>query len=557
MKKKIVMADRSFEQRVQEELGSLKMRPDEGVWAKVEAGLNKEKKRRWLIWLFLFAALTGASFWGYMRFGETGGQAVRSEEIGKQGTGKEETGKEETGKQETGKQEAGKQETGKQEAGKQETVRQDVTKQEISEPKTGTQELETLAGKDELVKQQRTNPVTARKEIVKQDVQEINNPAGSGKNKKVEKAPQGLAASEKHKEEPAAKKTVAVTEENKNKQTFTNVSPTEQVAAKKEAGHAGTDVTVNETGKEKQASSTVAAPIVKKETDQKESAAIITSGEEKTGIKNVQQPELDKNSITASPNDTGTVVKTISPKKLTKKKWQFSLVADAGRSALGNSLFSFLAINPAYRNDPSNSVGTPGSPSVPNTPPSTTNALGFGLQFQASRVLDKTFSIGIFGGYALLQTRTTIGKRVDSLNYSSAFNSYNSNGFYYTNADSASYTNRYHYVSIGSELHTSFTLFKTINARWQLGGGLNFLLGSNGLHYDNTSGRSFQNNGLLTHVLPYFSSGIDFAIGKRPFMYAGPHLQYNAGHLNKQSASGDHLFFTSLRLSFLLSRNKK
>jgi hypothetical protein len=62
------MADKSFEQRVKEELGSLKMRPDGEVWVKVEAALHKEKKRRWLVWLFLFAALSGASVWGYLKF---------------------------------------------------------------------------------------------------------------------------------------------------------------------------------------------------------------------------------------------------------------------------------------------------------------------------------------------------------------------------------------------------------------------------------------------------------------------------------------------------------
>jgi len=56
------MADRSFEQRVKEELASLKMMPAEEVWANVEADLHKEKKRRWLTWFFLLAGLSAASF---------------------------------------------------------------------------------------------------------------------------------------------------------------------------------------------------------------------------------------------------------------------------------------------------------------------------------------------------------------------------------------------------------------------------------------------------------------------------------------------------------------
>jgi hypothetical protein len=524
------MADKSFEQRVQEELGSLKMRPDEGVWTKVEAGLNKEKKRRWIVWLFLFAALTGASFWVYFEGRETD----------REGAGRVEGGKQEMRNKETGKQETGKQETRKEE--------------------TGEQDLVIAAGKETVLKHGRINADTEKKKIVEEIALKGGSRPRTVINRTLETGLRSPVVKEGTNEDAtAAKKQPAVTEENKRLQTFANVPPPEQTTAKTNTGVTGAALGMGNMSKEKQTPGTATATIAaapKKETDPKEIAAV-TAVAGKTETKETEQPGQEKNNIITS-NDTGAITKTLLPKKDTKKKWQFSIVADAGRSALGNSLFSFFSISPAYSNyGPSNSVGTPGNPSaVANTPPETGNAFGFGFRFKADRILSKTFSIGMFGGYTLLQTGTTIGK-LDSLSNSSSFSFLNPRGIYYTNSDSAKYTNRYHFLTIGSELTASFTLFRAIGARWQLGGGLNFLVGSNGLHYDNSSGRSFQNNDLLTHVLPYFSSGLDFAIGKRPFMYVGPHLQYNAGHLNKQSTSGDHLFFTSLQFSFILPGNKK
>lgn len=63
------MADKSFEQRVQEQLEGLHMKPDASVWQEVEAVLRRERKHRWLIWIFLLVAgCGGASFWAYYQF---------------------------------------------------------------------------------------------------------------------------------------------------------------------------------------------------------------------------------------------------------------------------------------------------------------------------------------------------------------------------------------------------------------------------------------------------------------------------------------------------------
>ncbi|MES2004968.1 MAG: hypothetical protein V4450_10635 [Bacteroidota bacterium] len=63
------MADRSFEQKVKEELADLRIKPDASVWIGVASELRKEKKRRWFIWLMLLLAGCGtASIWTYFQF---------------------------------------------------------------------------------------------------------------------------------------------------------------------------------------------------------------------------------------------------------------------------------------------------------------------------------------------------------------------------------------------------------------------------------------------------------------------------------------------------------
>lgn len=58
------MSDKSFEQQVREELSDLRMKPNAAVWESVSASLQKERKRRWAIWLLvLLVGLTSVGFW--------------------------------------------------------------------------------------------------------------------------------------------------------------------------------------------------------------------------------------------------------------------------------------------------------------------------------------------------------------------------------------------------------------------------------------------------------------------------------------------------------------
>jgi hypothetical protein len=536
MKKKIVMADKSFEQRVKEELGSLKMRPDGEVWVKVEAALHKEKKRRWLVWLFLFAALSGASVWGYLKF-----------EGKEQRTSIQEPSKQETKGQETKGQETKEQETKGQETKGQETKGQETKEQETKEQETGKLEEK----KEGLIKQG-----TPKQE----NVREESNKTESTQNTIAKTYPEEQSVktkSSKGKIEALQNKTAVV--KNKRLETFTNVSPTVSLPMKKET-ESSINVVNNSAGKEKppvDKNTDNVTGTAKKEIDQKGTVSNAVAATEKNEVKETKETAQEKSNSIAPPADTTVVAKIVAPKKETKKKWEYSIAIDAGISGIRNGL-PFSGPGNFYNNPPNNSIPPTGSPITGTVIPEIKDAFGFSAHFKAASQLDKTFGIGFSAGYTLLQTATNVGRRVDSSALASqAAYAAGSARAYYVSADSLRYTNRYHYLGIGAELYTSFKLFKTVAAKWQFGGGLNFMIASNGLHYDASSGYLFQKNALFSYLQPYIITGVDFAIGKIPFMYIGPHFQYFPGHLTKKATSGEHLAFTSLQLSFILRGKKK
>jgi hypothetical protein len=56
------MQNREFENKVQGKMDELKLTPTDAVWDKVEASLPKEKKRRWVIFILLFAVFMISGF---------------------------------------------------------------------------------------------------------------------------------------------------------------------------------------------------------------------------------------------------------------------------------------------------------------------------------------------------------------------------------------------------------------------------------------------------------------------------------------------------------------
>ncbi|MEK7200345.1 MAG: hypothetical protein AAB212_10580, partial [Bacteroidota bacterium] len=99
-------------------------------------------------------------------------------------------------------------------------------------------------------------------------------------------------------------------------------------------------------------------------------------------------------------------------------------------------------------------------------------------------------------------------------------------------------------------------LFKNVSLRWQLGTGFKVLFATNGLNYDAVSGSLLRNSKLMRTVHTYFSTGIDMAIGKRPFLYIGPHWQYFVSNLSKKEQTNQYFSLSAVKITFIIPQKK-
>jgi hypothetical protein len=469
------MADKSFEQQVQENLAGLRMKPDMAVWFEVERALHKERKRRWLIWLVLLAAGSAASFWVY----------------------------------------------------------------ENLSPKTPEPEIITI-----------TQTKSASGPRIKEKDKEITDEKITDTKEVQPFANNNTAISveiKKGKIEPAS-----VTSK-------TNVSKT-QVTTQPESITAENNKTVKLYGQEKIA---VVAPAM---TEQKkiESAVAGLVAQPVTNIDTPYIPTEIKRTEEIPPvkNDSVFTGQQQSVVKVNKKNpWQWHINVDAGKSGLrsglsvGKKSLDMFFAGPGSGNSGNAATGSPFSPTT--VAPTVKDAFSFGLQLEATKKIGKKSSLGLSAGYLLMQTKTGVGRRIDSTAYFSLYRVSNSNGYYYSSTDSVNYTNQYHFLQLGANYYIPFRLFKAVSFRWQLGMGLDFLIATNGLHYDAVNGRLFENSSLFTKTQLYTSTGLDLAIGKQPFLYIGPHWLYSVSTLSEQGINSKHLTRFAVQASFVLPKKKK
>lgn len=493
------MADKSFEQQVKNELSELRMKPAASVWSGVEAALHQERKRRWLVWLFLLAGVAGASFWGYYYVNED-----------------------------------------KQEITNIPAQIQSTPKEEL---KKNTERKETAPAISQTQIQKSTAPVS-----------------------KIVAVP-----TEQKEHRPGVKQNIAAAKDLpvKNK-TDRNVL-VDQNTANSEIVRSQQGSRVNDGPKLQSA-----------EITGKTTGSSRISNDDKKDIEKttatVQQVTPGKDSMTTSSKNDEKIIEAISTTpsvsnevppavstvvKNKKNKWQWNIAVDAGSSGLRDAIKL-----PAFAGSRSADALTPATPINGNPAPLLTvepavkDAFSFGIQLQATKQLGKKHRFGLSAGYSLFQTSMNVGRRVDStalFNNSGAFNSsglyYSS--FYYTNTDSTSYTNKYHFLRLGADLYTPFRLFKKVSFQWQLGAGIHILAATNGLHYDPATKKSFSNNALYAKTQSYISTGIDLSIGKVPFLYVGPHWQYSFTNMTSKPGDDQHLFLSSVKVSFVLPKKKK
>lgn len=251
-------------------------------------------------------------------------------------------------------------------------------------------------------------------------------------------------------------------------------------------------------------------------------------------------------------DSSGTETKS---KLLSNKKWHLGMHAGLGQ---GNTIDG---LNPSQKNAFVNSaVSAPGggSQALPlSSAPQINGAFSFQTGVEIGRQIGKRNRLTFSLDYQLYQTRTQTGNRIDSIAFISSIAVYNNNRYFYSTGSTNTYTSYYHLLAAGVGLYFPRKLFQSIPVRWNIGLNIQLLVATNGLLYDASSGKFFQNNALLTKVQPQVSAGFDIGMGKSSPVFIGPSLQYSLSKLSSTGAADKHLFFAGARVSFIFPDKKK
>lgn len=494
------MSDKSFEQQVREELSDLRMKPNAAVWESVAASLKKERKRRWVLWMFLLlAGLSGTAVWWL-----TQEQLPASELSNKN------------------------------------TIRQNTD---------SFVQTTTLPKEDEI-----TIGVNSKKDnSLKADREEFSTKTGSSNSTPFSPArikPASIYQTSVDKAKPIAKgisnaEAVSIVQENVLKkeneaQASANVIKIETVEKEEEK------ITRQN---EKQDKTDTSISFVKKQDLKKDTVEII---KETALPKPVMSDSIQlKNSKTVKSNkwqwrvgfNAGT-----------------SGVRNSIRSLLEKT--NSRAYENAFAGNSAPITGVPGTGSGAfNMKPVVRDAFAFGTFVEVMKKMGKKelHALGLTAGYHLYSTRTGVGNLNTGTVQFSNVNTTNDANRYYGVKDSASYTSYYHFIQLGLRYYQSLKWFKKVDMQWYAGIGVNMLLGSNGLHLGtmNTNTYLFENRSLLRTMQMDVSGGVDFGLGKSKQIYLGPEVQYMLSNLSKQPGVNQHLFRPSVRLSFLLNKGKK
>jgi hypothetical protein len=274
------------------------------------------------------------------------------------------------------------------------------------------------------------------------------------------------------------------------------------------------------------------------------------------GIEKNDKQEIPKQSI-GPINDSTAIAKAEEKTPVHQikktKKWYWGIMLQKGRSRVADG-FKFFNTDKVYA-DAFTTQSSPGSSlvyRVSEIRPSGSFIAGLYAQRTVSRRVDINFSLG----YSYLSTKMNIGNRVDSsFRVSNSSSGFFVNNFYSALNSTSSYTNRYHFISFGTELSWKIINSKKISLYWENGFSYDHLLSSNALYYDRNLPGYYKDFGLLTHNHFFLTTGFSVPVFKR--LMINPFAEYSLTPVLRNTDSlRTHFTNYGIRIKFSLSNKK-
>ncbi len=253
--------------------------------------------------------------------------------------------------------------------------------------------------------------------------------------------------------------------------------------------------------------------------------------------------------VTADSN-----IATTERKKASRKNWSYGFSGMGGISDNLNGLY----VGPSAATVRSASLS---STTVSNTvPPLSLNfksSLAFGVGFFAQRNLTKKLAIDLGVSYQYQSTRSKVGSlsSVGGSFYDSALSKQATVAAYYSAGDNINYTNHYHFIQL--PINLLWQLNKSVKRPVTVFTGITpaYLMGSNALYANYKQGIYYQDKEQFNRVQINGQLGMLFTIASigKYHVQIGPVAQYEFTNLTKSIISPkQHLLFFGLKSKFTI-----
>jgi hypothetical protein len=497
------MHDPEFEKQVQKKLEELQFDPSGEVWTKVEQEIKKEKRKRPLLWIFLLSGLLlSAGYWALV----TGNKNNKQTNIAKAETALKTSSE---------------------------------TKEEKKKPT------------DENINAAATTKNSTNE---KKDLRENNQPNSNANNKnEITITNKSIAknnttikpkTSSPQKKSLDDKQAVPLFQSKKDKVSDKGKSKKEKVKREPDEGVVANHNIFSE-------KKNIGIDAVKKENENIAADSQINKSSIADEIKTKKEDLSGKENIATDPQINKTVVaKNINSKK--SRSLRLGFTGGAGVSDI--ETFSSTSSYPANVNSSGGSVtGYNGSPSSIQT----------GISFYAGAFLEKPFSkkISLSAGlnYHYYSTRIRTGTKVDSVIYvppaytnNSSLTSTPQAATYRTGAIN-NYNNHYHFIELPLLLNLRLNSNDKMPITWRGGFSFSYLINTNGLQFDPSSGVYYKDNSLFNKMQVNGITGLIIGFyQQKNLIQIGPEIQYGITKiLHGYITNNQHMLYYGLGISFV------
>lgn len=560
------MHDREFEKQVQQKMQELRFQPGADVWARVQADIQKKRRRRpVLLWLLLGSLLIGSAWILYSTNRSSDQQAVAKKNPSENNT--------------------------------KNTPENNITNHSPESEQNDHTNTQSKPAPDNTANTSPGNNTPGNTAPAYVPVQKASIPAEktrniaekvSTKHQQATEKPAGhigdgrrpVESSDTRKDPPVAitqpQKDIIVVDSSKADQPITAQSKISESKTER-SGTDGSGTGLSETGQAKTGQTKTGSDQTKTgetKTDSDQNKADQAKAGQTDQTKTDQLPTKNETAKVQSPlaaNETAKVQSPAGPSadSLTTEKpgvaqkknngkqnnnWQWGFSAGAGISDLGMQLFQSTTVADFANAYPqSGGVNT-----VPRRPSDVKPGISFNAGGYVSRSIGKQLRLKLGLNYEYYSNNILTGEFIDSsksINQGAALRVVPE---YYQSGSSNKYSNGYHFVSLPLSLQWRLNKHPKYGLVWENGISVSRLLHTNALHFDGIGGTYYSDNSVFRKTQVMVGSALLFDIKTKSGvqLYIGPQIQYGVSNMMQNDADNNkHMRYAGLKMMIGFNKN--